>query len=59
MSICMILSRKQSENKCRIIIRSCQLNRFAYRESGYDKGAFSDDGRPTETLDAFNMQLYK
>ena len=30
-----------------------------YRESGYDKGAFGDDGRPTETLDAFNMQLYK
>ena len=29
-----------------------------YRESGYDKGAFSDDGRPTEALDPFNMGLY-
>ena len=30
-----------------------------YRESGYNKGAFSDDGRPTATLDPFNMSLYK
>ena len=30
-----------------------------YRESGYDKGAFSDEGRPTEALDPFDMNQYK
>ena len=30
-----------------------------YRDSGYDKGAFGDDGRPTEALDPFNLELYK
>ena len=30
-----------------------------YKESGYDKGAFTDDGRPSQMLDAFNMNLYK
>lgn len=30
-----------------------------YRDSGYDKGAFSDDGRPTEALEPFNMSLYE
>lgn len=29
-----------------------------YRESGYDKGAFSDGGRPTETLAPFDMSQY-
>ena len=29
-----------------------------YKESGYDKGAFSDDGRPTATLDPFDMNQY-
>ena len=29
-----------------------------YRESGYDKGAFSDEGRPTQALDPFNMNQY-
>ena len=30
-----------------------------YRESGYDKGAFSDDGKPTEALEPFNMSQYE
>ena len=30
-----------------------------YKESGYDKGAFDDEGRPTATLEPFNINLYK
>ena len=29
-----------------------------YRESGYSKGAFTDDGRPSEILDPFDMSQY-
>ena len=29
-----------------------------YRESGYDKGAFDDNGSPTATLDPFDMSQY-
>lgn len=30
-----------------------------YRGSGYDKGAFSDEGKPTEALDPFDLRQYK
>ena len=30
-----------------------------YRDSGYDKGAFDDSGKPTEALDPFNKSLYE
>ena len=30
-----------------------------YKESGYDKGAFSDEGKPTEALIPFNKSLYE
>ena len=29
-----------------------------YKESGYNKGAFTDDGRPSEMLDPFDMSQY-
>lgn len=30
-----------------------------YRESGYDKGAFDDNGKPTEMLNPFNKSQYE
>ena len=30
-----------------------------YKESGYDKGAFTDEGKPSQILDPFNMSQYK
>ena len=30
-----------------------------YKESGYDKGAFTSDGKPSEILDPFDMSQYK